>query len=469
MNTPTNKDTAVIILAAGRGSRMHSKTPKVLRKVGNKSILEHVLSCVGTLDVAEVCCVIPNAADSTFTNLLDKYQANYIAQTETLGTAHAVYTALSSIKSTYALVLCADVPCIQRQTLQTLLENAKENLGIITANLTNPSGYGRIIRTQDNAINAIVEEKDCDATSKKITEIYSGIGVFPVAFLKEQWPNISNNNAQQEYYLTDYIKLWAKERSILSHTVTDAMEIQGVNTPHDLAKVERHWQYNHAVELLKAGVHILDPMRFDNRGDTHIAPGTTIDINCIFNETVRIGKNCHIGANVILENVTVADNVTILPNTILRNSVVESHASIGPYTFAKNDTYVGEHAKLGSFVETKTTHIAPFAKASHLAYLGNLHIKSHVNIGAGVIHCNYNGVEKFTSTIESYAFIGANSQLVGPITIGEHATIGAGSTITKDAPANKLTLTRSAQKTLEHWQSPRQKQASTNKDCEKTT
>ncbi len=463
--TAHKKALTVVILAAGMGKRMQATLPKVLNPLGNQCLLQHVLDTASELNAKETIVVIPQNQQTVFEQHISSHQPKWVEQEQPLGTAHAVYQALPHVTTDHVLVLYGDVPMIKTSMLAKLIDTCQGQMGIITAITSTPFGYGRIVRDHKQAITAIVEQKDCDEITNAITEINTGIGYYPVDFLKQAWHNIDNRNQQQEFYLTDYIKLWAK-RQTLAHTTThDLTSVLGINTPIELNAAERLWQKNYALKLMQQGVHIADPLRFDCRGDLVAQAGSSIDINCVFYGKVHLASGSRIGAGCICDNVSIDHGVTIKPYSVLRNSQIDAHAQIGPFSYAKDQTHIAENGQIGSFVETKCTYIGKHSKANHLAYLGNLHIKERVNIGAGVIHCNYNGLEKFTSTIEQGAFIGANSNIVGPAVIEQGATIGAGSTISKKAPAHKLTLTRATQKTIEGWTSPRQqKQQQTQKD-----
>ncbi len=454
----TAQDFSVLILAGGQGKRMQSALPKVLTKLGNKMLLEHVLDTAKLLCPKQTLVVIPQASTNIFSKHIKQHNPQWIEQSQPLGTAHAVYEALAEIHTKHVLVLYADVPLTSPSLLENFIKQCGTQLGIITAICKNPHGYGRIIRDSQKNITAIIEQKDCDQQSNAIKEINSGIGFYPVDFLKQQWKNIQNNNQQQEFYLTDYVKIWSKSKDIKYIVTEDLDQISGINNLTQLHTLERIWQKNYAKKLLENGVHIADINRFDCRGELNIDSGCYIDINCIFIGKVSIGRNCHIGANCILENVNIGDNTNIQAMSILRNSKIDEYAKVGPFAYAKDKTHLAKYAQIGCFVETKSTYLGQHSKANHLAYLGNMNIEEHVNIGAGVIHCNYNGINKFTSTIKKQAFIGANSQIVGPVIVHEQATVGAGSTITKDVPAAKLTLARSRQKTIEHWESPRKRE-----------
>ncbi len=460
----SSTDLTIVVLAGGMGKRMHSNLPKVLNRLGNQTLIEHVLTAANKLNPLETIVVIPPGQQVIFEQCITNKDLKWVTQTQALGTAHALQQALPYVTTENVLVLYGDVPMIKTDLLISLIDQCQGKMGIITALTTSPYGYGRIVRDSKQAITAIVEQKDCDEKTNAIQEINTGIGYYPVKFIKEYWKKIDNNNKQKEFYLTDYIKLWAEQDTLAHITTHDLTSVTGINTLVELNHAERLWQQDYALKLMQQGVYIADPQRFDCRGNLEAQPGSNIDINCIINGKVSLGKHSKIGANCVLENVTIGENVTIKPFTILRNTQVESHAQIGPFTFAKDQTHIASHAQIGSFVEAKCTYLGSHSKANHLAYLGNLRIQERVNIGAGVIHCNYNGIEKFTSTIQADAFIGANTNIIGPAIVENHATIGAGSTISKKAPAHKLTLSRSTQKTVEGWLSPRQKQQQTEQD-----
>ena len=450
-------ETTIIILAAGKGKRMLSDKPKAHNIIGNKTLLDHVLDTSFRLKAKHVIVVVPLNSTEIFKKACKVQHPTWVEQEQPLGTAHAVASTLGEVKTSHCLILNADTPLIKEDILLKLIHNTQKSLGIITAIHPNPHGYGRIIRDKNLEISEIVEERDCNDILKEITEINAGIGYFPKDFLQEHWHKIQNNNQQKEYYLTDYVKLWNQQHRVASYTTHNIEHITGINNKLDLIRLERLWQKRHAEELIKKGVHIHDPCRFDCQGDLHAQSGVTIDINVIIRGKVTIGKNSHIGAHCILENVAIGNNTTIQPYSYIRNTTIGSAAHFGPFSYARNKTTIGNHTKIGCFVETKETHLDDYTKASHLTYLGNLNVGKHVNIGAGFIHCNYNGVNKYSSTIDDHAFIGANTQIVGPCHIGAFATIAAGSTITKNAPAEQLTIARSKQVSLSNWQRPEKK------------
>ncbi|MBA2652570.1 MAG: bifunctional UDP-N-acetylglucosamine diphosphorylase/glucosamine-1-phosphate N-acetyltransferase GlmU, partial [Tatlockia sp.] len=386
-------------------------------------------------------------------------------QAEQLGTGHALMQALEHLHSaTKVLVLSADVPLIEAETLQTLIDiSNRENaaLALLVATLDNPSGLGRIIRNEKGEIKAIIEEKDANAMQKKIKEIYSGICCVDVANLARWLPQLSNNNAQGEYYLTEIIlQAVAEHQVIASMPAKERIEIQGVNNRLQLQQLDRDWQKRNAEQLMLSGVTIADANRLDIRGEFHCSQDVFIDINVIINGTVSVGKGSKIGPNCLLTNVTIGENCEIFAHSVLEDSVIANDCQIGPFARVRPGTKLATQCKIGNFVETKNARFDEGSKASHLSYLGDVSLGKNVNIGAGTITCNYDGVNKHQTIIEDGVFVGSDTQLVAPVTVGANATIGAGSTIRKNVPAGELTLTDSKQKTVHGWKRPVKKDES---------
>lgn len=450
-----------VILAAGKGKRMHSELPKVLHKLAGKPLIEHVIQTVNSLHPETAPIVVYGHQGERVKKSLDYLNATWIEQTEQLGTGHAVLQTLAHLpENGRVLIVCGDVPLIETNTLKHLInETPDDALGMITAELPDPTGFGRIVRNNKNNITAIVEEKDATAKQKTITEINTGIYLVSVNDLKKWLPQIKNNNAQQEFYLTDLIALAVKD-NIEIHSIAPKHyeEILGINDRLQLACLERFYQERFAEKLMLSGVTLLDPHRFDVRGDVHIANDVVIDINVILEGHVKIGKGCVIGPHTLLRNVTIGDNVEIKAHSVLDGAEVGDHCVIGPFARLRPGTVLSPQSHVGNFVEIKNSLIGTASKVNHLSYIGDSNIGQHVNIGAGTITCNYDGINKHKTTIGDHAFIGSNTELVAPVTIGEHATIGAGSTITRDAPANQLTLCRGQQRTIANWQRPKKKE-----------
>lgn len=450
-------DLGICILAAGNGTRMYAgKKPKVLHHLGAYSLLEHVIKTAQLLSAKKIVTVINPKHRGKITKAITDPELIWAAQDKVNGTGSAVNTALPYLSDCeQILVLYADVPLVSASILKSLLSKSSEKLGLITCFLDNPHGYGRVFRNKQGHLQKIIEHKDCSKKQLEINEIFTGILCAPYCFLQQVLPNLSNNNMQQEYYLTDAISLWAQlfsDDSIHTAINPEPIHTQGVNTKNELAQLERYYQAQQAEKFMSSGVQIMDPARFDCRGSINIAATTTIDINVILSGNTSIGKHCYIGANSVLHNCQIGDHVNIKPFSHLTDTVVEKKAEVGPFCYTRSKTYLEEGSCLGSFVEAKKTRLGKSSKAKHLTYLGDATIEANVNIGAGVITANYDGKNKHQTQIKQGAFIGVDTQLIAPITIGSNAYIGAGSTISKDAPNNKLSLSRSKQVTIDNWQ-----------------
>lgn len=447
----------IVILAAGQGKRMYSDTSKVLHKIGGKSMLARVVDTASALNPDGIHVIFGHGGEQIRQALPD-LAVNWVFQAEQLGTGHAVMQALPHIPSTsLVLVLSADVPLIQVETLNALINYCKpsRSLGLLLALIPDPTGLGRIVRNEQGKIYAIVEEKDANAQQRQINEIYSGICCATAADLNRWLPALNNSNAQGEYYLTEIIAMAAADLlPIVSLHAKDSMEILGVNNRAQLQQVERIWQSRMATQLMQAGVTLADAARFDVRGELHCGRDVFIDVNNVFAGQVVVGDGCTIGPNCLLTNVTMGAHCEILPNSVLENCTIGDQCHIGPFARIRPGTALAAGCKIGNFVETKNAVFGEGSKASHLSYLGDITIGKQVNIGAGTITCNYDGVNKHQTVIHDGAFIGSDTQLVAPVTIGEQATIGAGSTIRQNAPAGELTLSMSTQKTLYGWTRP---------------
>jgi bifunctional UDP-N-acetylglucosamine pyrophosphorylase/glucosamine-1-phosphate N-acetyltransferase len=454
--TLSDKSLQVIILAAGKGTRMYSDLPKVLHKLAGKSLVEHVIDSAEALKAESISLIYGHGAEQV-KNSLQGRKLIWCEQKEQLGTGHAVQQAIETVNdSANVLILYGDVPLLSTETLNKLLEAKQDSsIALLTANLNNPQGYGRIVRNSDANIEKIVEEKDASEVIRQITEINSGVMVVNGDKLKQWLIKIGNNNAQGEYYLTDLIELAVLEGEVVhSHIVADNKEIEGINNKIQLAELEREYQKRQAYTLMAKGVTIRDPNRFDCRGTIETGQDVIIDINVIIEGHCKIGSNVSIGANTILKDITIGDNVEILENCILEKSKIDNGCLIGPFARLRPETQLDENAKVGNFVEIKKSHIARGSKVNHLSYIGDTEMGENVNIGAGTITCNYDGAYKHLTKIGDNAFIGSNTALVAPIEIGSGATIGAGSTLSRNAEADKLTFTRAGQKTLDGWKRP---------------
>ncbi len=435
----------IIILAAGEGKRMHSEIPKVLHTIGGMPMLERVVQTATKLKPDNIYVVYGNGG-SKVKEPLERLPVTWVEQKQQLGTGHAVQQVMPHIdmhKDSRTLVLFGDVPLICPDLLQQLLDNTpKDSLGIITAILDNPFGLGRIIRDNTDNIIACVEQRDATEEQQLIQEINTGIMLAPTQELDKYLRQLKNNNAQSEYYLTDVMAMAAADNHHLTGTIApDYMTVFGVNDKAQLAQVERYYQQQKATEFMQQGLILLDPARFDLRGELTFGKDVTIDANVIF-----IGK------------VELGDNVEIRSNCVIENAVIDNNCAIGPFARIRPGTHIKAGAHIGNFVELKKTEFGENSKAGHLTYLGDTIVGKDVNIGAGTITCNYDGVNKFQTVIEDGAFIGSNTQLVAPVTVGKNATIGAGSTITHDVPAEQLTLARAKQCSIPEWVHPAKKE-----------
>ena len=451
-----NKPLEVIILAAGKGTRMYSSKPKVLHTLGGKVLLQHVLDTAKALSATAINVVYGHGGDQV-KRLLAEESVNWCEQAEQLGTGHAVQQAIEYISDdSDVLILYGDVPLLSTSTLDHLL-TAKQyhKIALLTANLEDPSGYGRIVRDSANVMQKIVEEKDADEPIKLISEINSGVMAVSGRELKNWLSKLDNNNAQNEYYLTDLIELAVNEgETVASYIVADDKEIEGINNKIQLADLERVFQQRQAHELMRKGVSLMDPARFDLRGTLETGQDVQIDINVIIEGNCSFGDNVRIGANSIIKDTIIGDNVIVLENCVVEKAKIEGGCNIGPYSRLRPDTELAENAKIGNFVEIKKSYIAAGSKVNHLSYIGDTLMGENVNIGAGTITVNYDGAYKHVTKIGDNAFIGSNTALVAPVIVGENATIGAGTTLGNDAEAGKLTLSRVKQRTIEGWKRP---------------
>ncbi len=428
----------VVILAAGQGKRMRSELPKVLHPIAGKPMLAHVLDTARRLGAGRICVVYGHGGEQV-RDALPATDVVWVRQEPQLGTGHAVLQALPHLdRAAPTLVLYGDVPLIRAETLMRLVDlAATDTLALLTVCLDNPQGYGRIVRG-DGRILRIVEEKDADDAERAIDEINTGILVAPTAALAGWLPGLGKANAQGEYYLTDIVALAVAEDLSVDACQPDyAWEVEGVNSKTQLAALERIHQRNIAERLLEQGVTLADPARIDVRGELLCGRDVSIDVNCVFE------------GRVVLD-----DGVSIGPNCVIRDAVVGPRSIVGPFARLRPGTVLGEDVHIGNFVEVKNSAIADHSKANHLAYIGDATIGCRVNVGAGTITCNYDGANKFRTVIEDDVFIGSDTQLVAPVTVGRGATLGAGTTLTKDAPPDQLTLSRARQMTLPGWKRP---------------
>lgn len=451
-----------IILAAGKGTRMRSELPKVMHKIAGKSLLEHVYQTSKQIPGNAIKVVIGHGADF-IREKLSYLDVCWVEQLEQLGTGHAVQQAAGQIgDDDIVLVVYGDVPLLKFSTLQNLLGlSSQESLALLTVNLDNPTGYGRIIRDENGRVQKIVEQKDATPSELAITEVNTGIMAVNGQKLKKWLAQLGNNNAQGEYYLTDVVAMAATDGVLVSTCQPQTgNEVLGVNNRLQLSGLERLFQQGQAEMLMEQGVTLRDPLRFDLRGTiTQLGQDIEIDVNVILEGEIKLGNNVSIGANTQIKNAVIGDNVEIFANCVIEDAVVGANSRIGPFARLRPGTVLAKEAHIGNFVELKNAIVAENSKINHLSYIGDANVGSHVNIGAGTITCNYDGVNKSRTVIGDGAFIGSSSQLVAPVTVGANATIGAGSTITKDCPDNQLTLARSKQVTLSGWQRPVKKDA----------
>lgn len=443
----------VVILAAGAGTRMRSNKLKVLHEVAGQTMIDHVLQLAQSLNPAQITLVFGHQGEQLIQHCQDQ-NVNWAEQKQQLGTGHAVQQAVEFFNDDEdVLVLYGDAPLVQTKDLV----NLQGQQFVLTAKLTDPTGYGRIIRSGEH-IDAIVEQKDANTEQLAIQEINSGIIQAPATKLKKWLSRLSNDNQQKEYYLTDVIGLAAADKDpFLATQLADANAVKGANDMAQLAELEDLMQHRRRHEQMLKGVRLIRPGSVDIRGHLICGQDVVIDKGVVFLGDNQLGNDIHIGAYAVIKNCQLASGTVIESHSMLDQVVTTGACHIGPFARLRPGTTVAAGCKIGNFVETKKVQLGPNSKASHLSYLGDAIIGKEVNIGAGTITCNYDGVNKFTTEIKDGAFIGSDSQLVAPVVIGKNATIGAGSTITKDAPDEHLTLSRNKQRTVEHWQKPRKK------------
>ena len=441
-----------IILAAGQGTRMKSSKAKVLHQLAGKSLLQHVVDAINPLSVS-INIVISNDAELV-KNSINSDSINWVVQKKQLGTGHAVQQVKTGIndKST-CIILYGDVPLISTNTIKSLIAQSQlTGFSLLSVILDDPSGYGRIVRDKNKLIQAIIEHKDADDDKQKINEINTGIMAIKGSLLKKYISQLEPDNKQGELYLTDVVENAVSDNVTISSLVCDNVsEVMGINNKNQLAEAERIYQQKQAKDLMTNGLTIKDPNRFDCRGNLIFGKDCSVDINVVFEGENELGENVIIAPNCIIKNAKIGDNTEIMANSIIENSIIGSHSTVGPFARVRPETKVGNHAKIGNFVEVKKSTIGDNSKVLHLSYVGDSSIGQDVNISAGVITCNYDGANKHQTIIEDGAFIGSGTQLIAPITVGKNATIGAGSTITQDAPSEKLTLSRKKQKTIDNW------------------
>lgn len=446
-----------IILAAGQGTRMRSSRPKVLHEIADKALLQHVYETARSLDNNSIYIIYGHGGE-TVKQTLAALDATWIEQKQQLGTGHAVQQAIHHVEDPdTVLILYGDVPLLKPKTLHALLHKVSlTSLALLTVKLEDPTGYGRIVRDKDHAVVRIVEQKDANEIELQINEGNTGILACKGSQLKQWLARLGNNNAQNEYYLTDIIEMAVEDGlTVETSQAGSADEVLGVNNRAQLAHLERVYQAEQAQMLMEKGVTLRDPARIDVRGEfAELGQDIDIDVNVIFQGTNRIGSNVKIGPNCLIKDATIAEGVEILANSVIEDASIGSGSRIGPFARLRPQTELADHVHVGNFVEIKKSMVASGSKINHLSYIGDSEVGSKVNIGAGTITCNYDGVNKFKTVIGDGAFIGSDTQLIAPVTVGKNATIGAGSTITKDTPDGQLTLSRAKQLSVPTWQRP---------------
>lgn len=447
---------SVVILAAGKGTRMYSDTPKVLHKIAGKSLLQHVIDTTKALQAGHTYVVYGHGREQ-LQSALDQQPVQLVLQEQQLGTGHAVQQAVPYLADDEdVLILYGDVPLISLATLQQLInDKPKQGIALLTVKLDDPTGYGRIIR-EDGKITGIVEQKDATESQKAINEINTGIMLVSGHALKQWLSRLNNHNVQQEYYLTDIIAMAHQDGyDIIATHPQQLHEVEGVNNRLQLATLERVYQQQQAQQLLLAGVTLLDPARFDLRGTLTHGKDVVIDSNVIIEGHVTLGDRVVIGAGCILKNCMIASDSEISPYSILEDSQLAESCTVGPFARLRPGSQLAEKAHVGNFVEMKKAVLGKGSKAGHLTYLGDATIGANVNIGAGTITCNYDGANKFKTIIEDDVFVGSDTQLIAPVTVGKGATIGAGTTVTDDIAANELVISRIKQQHITGWVRPK--------------
>jgi len=448
---------SVVILAAGKGKRMVSDLPKVLHHVGGRPLLGHVLDTATGLGAAQRLVVYGHGGEAVRAMFAEEAGVVWVEQAQQWGTGHAVAQALPLIADEgVVLVLYGDVPLVQRESLRPLVESARQGrLSLLTVELADPRGYGRIVRDAKGQVLRSVEEKDASVEDRGIREVNTGILAAPKGYLEAWVQALDNHNAQGEYYLTDIIEMAiAQGVAIETFAVDDPGEVQGVNDRRQLAELERYYQRRQVASLMIGGTTLLDPARVDIRGSLMTGRDVVIDVNVVFEGEVRLGDRVRIGPHTVIRDTCIGDDTEVLAHSLIEEAVVGRGAQIGPYARLRPGAQLADKTKVGNFVEIKKAVIGQGSKVNHLTYIGDTEIGMDVNVGAGTITCNYDGVNKHKTVIEDGAFIGSNTALVAPVRVGKGATVGAGSAISRDVPPGSLALTRAPQKVVEDWQRP---------------
>lgn len=446
----------IVILAAGQGKRMNSALPKVLHKISTKPMLQRVIETAASLKPSKLVVVYGHGGEQVQDAMNQVFGAGVITwahQDRQLGTGHALKCALPYLdQSGLTLVLYGDVPLINVATLEQMLAKYQQNLVVLTDKVDQPHGYGRIVRDTNGKIVRVVEEKDATSSERLINEINTGFYLLPNQYLPQWLDNLSNNNSQGEYYLTDVVELADKQNIAIDYVLAaQSYEVLGVNNKLQLEQLERFYQIIQANKLLEAGITLYDKQRIDVRGNLTAGSDCSIDVNCIFEGAVILGNNVQIGAGCHLKNVTIANNVIIKAYSILEDAVVADGVQIGPYARLRPGSNLAENSHVGNFVEIKNSSVGIGSKVNHLTYIGDAQIGNQVNVGAGSVTCNYDGKNKFKTIIGDNVFVGSGTMMVAPVTINNGSLIGAGSVITNDTPANELTVARAKQVTVDGW------------------
>ena len=447
---------AVVILAAGKGTRMKSDLPKVLHPIAGRPMVQHVVDAAGALDPDNTVLIYGHGGDAV-RQAVTGSRLQWAEQAEQLGTGHAVAQALPHLEEDVVLVLYGDVPLIQPQTLRDFVARVDDqSLALMTLTLDDPSGYGRVIRDGDGKVRRVVEQKDASDDEKAVREINTGILACTRRFLNDSLPRLSNSNAQGEYYLTDIIAMAVEQGlRIAVSQPENPYEVQGVNNRLQLAELERWFQCQQADRLMTEGATLADPSRIDVRGELSIGNDLWIDVNVVFEGKVSLGSNVSIGPGCVIKDATIADGAEIKANSVIEGAVIGASAQIGPFARIRPGTELAANTKVGNFVETKKAIVGEGSKINHLSYVGDASLGRNVNVGAGTITCNYDGVNKYRTVLGDGVFVGSNTALVAPVTVAADATIGAGSTITRDVADHELAVARGRQRNIAGWEKPK--------------